>query len=284
MIASIRLMPKFTLKCNLSLQVIFTMSFKHITSRDNPIFKYQKKLADNSRDRKAEGKTLLDGVHLIEAYLNTFGEPELIIIPEGKSSGEANNLMQQLEHISTIMLPTLMFAELTPVASSTGILAVVTTPKINLPERPQFVLMLEDIQDPGNLGSLLRTAAAAGVQAVYLSKGCTDAWSPKSLRGGQGAQFVLPIIENADLIVELENFNGNTYATTIDGEPLYSQNLTQASAFVIGNEGAGLREKTIASCTKQISIPMSQSNLAIESLNAAAAAAICLFERNRQCN
>ena len=113
MIASIRLMPKFTLKCNLSLQVIFTMSFKHITSRDNPIFKYQKKLADNSRDRKAEGKTLLDGVHLIEAYLNTFGEPELIIIPEGKSSLEANNLMQQLEHISTIMLPTLMFAELT---------------------------------------------------------------------------------------------------------------------------------------------------------------------------
>ena len=282
--ASIRLMPKFTLKCILSLQVIFKMSFKHITSRDNPIFKYQKKLADNSRDRKAEGKTLLDGVHLIEAYLNTFGEPELIIIPEGKSSGEANNLMQQLEHISTIMLPTLMFAELTPVASSTGILAVVTTPKINLPERAQFVLMLEDIQDPGNLGSLLRTAAAAGVQAVYLSKGCTDAWSPKSLRGGQGAQFVLPIIENADLIVELENFNGNTYATTIDGEPLYSQNLTQASAFVIGNEGAGLREKTIASCTKQISIPMSQSNLAIESLNAAAAAAICLFERNRQCN
>ena len=282
--ASIRLMPKFTLKCILSLQVIFKMSFKHITSRDNPIFKYQKKLVDNSRDRKAEGKTLLDGVHLIEAYLHTFCEPELIIIPEGKSTLEANNLMQRLEHISTIMLPTLMFAELTPVASSTGILAVITTPRINLPEHSQFVLMLEDIQDPGNLGSMLRTAAAAGVQAVYLSKGCTDAWSPKSLRGGQGAQFVLPIVENADLIVELETFNGNSYATTMEGESLYSQNLTQASVFVIGNEGAGLREKTIASCTKSISIPMSQSNFAIESLNAAAAAAICLFERNRQCN
>ena len=176
------------------------MSFKHITSRDNPIFKFQKKLADNSRERKAEGKTLLDGVHLIEAYLQVFGEPELIIIPEGKSTLEASNLMQQLEHISTIMFPTLMFAELTPVASSTGILAVVKTPVMDLPEAPQFVLMLEDIQDPGNLGSMLRTAAAAGVQAVYLSKGCTDAWSPKALRGGQGAQFVLPIIENADLV------------------------------------------------------------------------------------
>lgn len=258
------------------------MSFKHITSRDNPIFKYQKKLADNSRERKAEGKTLLDGVHLIEAYLQVFGEPDLIIIPEGKSTLEASNLMQQLEHVSTIMFPTLMFAELTPVASSTGILAVVKTPVIELPDTPEFVLMLEDIQDPGNLGSMLRTAAAAGVQAVYLSKGCTDAWSPKALRGGQGAQFVLPIIENTDLVAQLQNFNGNSYATTMDGESLYSQHLSQATAFVMGNEGAGLREKTIANCTHKISIPMSQSNLAVESLNAAAAAAICLFERKRQ--
>ncbi len=258
------------------------MSFKHITSRDNPIFKYQKKLADNSRERKAEGKTLLDGVHLIEAYLQVFGEPDLIIIPEGKSTLEASNLMQQLEHVSTIMFPTLMFAELTPVASSTGILAVVKTPVIDLPDTPEFVLMLEDIQDPGNLGSMLRTAAAAGVQAVYLSKGCTDAWSPKALRGGQGAQFVLPIIENTDLVAQLQNFNGNSYATTMDGESLYSQHLSQATAFVMGNEGAGLREKTIANCTHKISIPMSQSNLAVESLNAAAAAAICLFERKRQ--
>ncbi len=259
------------------------MSFKHITSRDNPIFKYQKKLADNSRERKAEGKTLLDGVHLIEAYLQVFGEPELIIIPEGKSTLEASNLMQQLEHVSTIMFPTLMFAELTPVASSTGILAVVKTPVMDLPEAPQVVLMLEDIQDPGNLGSMLRTAAAAGVQAVYLSKGCTDAWSPKALRGGQGAQFVLPIIEHADLSEQLQNFSGNSYATTMDGESLYSQDLTQACAFVMGNEGAGLREKTIQHCTKRISIPMSQTNgLAVESLNAAAATAICLFERKRQ--
>ncbi len=259
------------------------MSFKHITSRDNPIFKYQKKLADNARERKHEGKTILDGVHLIEAYLQVFGEPELIIIPEGKSTLEASNLMQQLEHVNTIMFPTLMFAELTPVASSTGILAVVKTSVLAAPEQAQFVLMLEDIQDPGNLGSMLRTAAAAGVQAVYLSKGCTDAWSPKALRGGQGAQFVLPIMENADLSAQLQNFEGISYATTMDGESLFSQDLTQGSAFVIGNEGAGLTTKTIEHCTKRISIPMDQSHgLAVESLNAAAAAAICLFEHKRQ--
>jgi RNA methyltransferase, TrmH family len=255
------------------------MSFKHIVSRDNPVFKYQKKLAENARERRAEGKTLLDGVHLIESYCAAFGDPELIIIPEGKSSAEANTLMQQLEHVSTMMLPTLMFAELTPVASSTGILAVISTPQIASPEVVKFALMLEDIQDPGNLGSMLRTALGAGVEAVYLSKGCTDAWSPKALRGGQGAQFYLPIIEGVDIVSALQNFAGNTYATTMQGKSLYTQDLTQPTAFVIGNEGAGLSAKTLQAASHQISIPMNKN---LESLNAAAAAAVCLFECRRQ--
>lgn len=259
------------------------MTFKHIISRDNPVFKQLKKLADHARERRSEGQTLLDGVHLIEAYMATFGEPLMIVIPEGKSSVEATGLIQTLTEISTVMLPTLMFAELTPVASATGILALVKIPQLTAPEKPQFVLMLEDIQDPGNLGSMLRTAAAAGVEAVYLSVGCTDAWSPKALRGGQGAQFVLPIIERANLVTELQIFEGLSYATTMNGESLYSQDLTKATAFVMGNEGAGLSSKTSVVCTKKISIPMAKSRLAsVESLNAAAAAAICLFEHKRQ--
>ena len=261
------------------------MSFKHIVSRDNPVFKHLKKLADNARERRSEGQTLLDGVHLIEAYIAAFGEPTMVIIPEGQSSVEATGLIQALEHVSSMMLPTLMFAELTPVASATGILALVRIPQINMPESPSFVLMLEDIQDPGNLGSILRTAAAAGVEVVYLSTSCTDAWSPKALRGGQGAQFVLPVAASADLIAELENFNGNSYATAMQGESLYAQDLTQATAFVIGNEGAGLRKQTIAATTKSITIPMTETKLgAVESLNAGAAAAVCLFERKRQAN
>jgi TrmH family RNA methyltransferase len=259
------------------------MSFKHIVSRDNPVFKQLKKLADNARERRSEGKTLLDGVHLIEAYMAAFGEPLMVIIPEGQSSVEATGLIQALEHISTIMLPTLMFAELTPVANATGILALVKIPQLNSPEQPLFALMLEDIQDPGNLGSMLRTAAASGTEVVYLSTSCTDAWSPKALRGGQGAQFVLPIVERADLVAELQNFSGNTYATTMQGESLYAQDLMQPTAFVIGNEGAGLRKQTVAAATKSITIPMVESSLgSVESLNAGAATAICLFERMRQ--
>lgn len=258
-----------------------TMSFKHITSRDNAIFKHLKKLAENKRERSKEGKTLLDGVHLIEGYLQTFGEPELLIIPEGKSTHEASNMIQHLGDVNTVMFSTLMFAELTPVTASTGVLALVTIPNISVPETVSFALMLEDIQDPGNLGSMLRTALGAGVDAVYLSKGCTDAWSPKCLRGGQGAQLHLPIIEGVDIVSTIESFSGETYATTMTGDSLYDQDLSAPSAFIIGNEGAGLTSHVLSAATQKVSIPM---NTELESLNAAAATAVCLFERKRQTN
>lgn len=259
------------------------MAFKHITSRDNPVFKHLKKLTENARERSKESLTLLDGVHLIEAYLQVFGEPQLLIIPEGKSSLEATALMQQLQDVNTMMLPTLMFAELTPVASSTGILAMVRIPQLALPQQIHLGLMLEDIQDPGNMGSMLRTAAAAGVQVVYLSKGCTDAWSPKALRGGQGAQLLLPIVEHADLVETLQGFDGQSYAMAMQGDSLYSQAYTNPTMFVVGNEGSGLSAKVLQACSQALTIPMSGAHaVAVESLNAAAAAAICLFECQRQ--
>lgn len=259
------------------------MAFKHITSRDNSIFKHFKKVADNAKYRRSENLTLLDGVHLIESYLETFGEPVKLIIPEGKSNDEAVALMQQLDDDLIVMLPTLMFAELTPVASSTGILALVDIPVLVEPDEIQCALLIEDIQDPGNLGSLMRTAAAAGVDVVYLSTGCTQAWSPKSLRGGQGAQFVLPVVERVDLQAKLNQTKLVSYATVMHGESLYQQDFSQPSAIVVGNEGRGLKADTAAACTHHITIPMAQQSQAgVESLNAAAATAVVLFERYRQ--
>lgn len=258
------------------------MAFKHIISRDNSVFKQLKKLADSSRERRQTGKTLLDGVHLIEAYIENFGLPELLIIPEGQSSAEATGLIQAMadgDEVPTVMFTTLMFAELTPVASPTGILALVRIPEITAPESPSFVLMLEDIQDPGNVGAMLRSAAAAGVDVVYLSIGSADAWSPKALRGGQGAQFTLPIIERADLLDVAANFDGITLATTMDGTSLFKQDLTGAVAFMVGNEGAGLSRTLINAASECVAIPMSSK---VESLNATAAATVCLFERVRQ--
>lgn len=255
------------------------MTFKHITSRDNSLFKQLRKLADNARERRKNNETLLDGVHLLQAYIEQFGLPKLLVTAEGESTHEAVSLLQELTDVPTVMFTTLMFAELSPVATPTGILALVDMPQLPVPEQPDFVLMLEDIQDPGNLGSMLRSAAAAGVEAVYLSQGCADAWSPKALRGGQGAQFVLPIVERADLVQVSQEFRGETLATTLAGQSLYELDLQQPTAFVIGNEGAGLSDALIAAAGRQVSIPMAGQ---VESLNAAAAAAVCLFERRRQ--
>lgn len=255
------------------------MTFKHITSRDNSLFKQLKKLADSSRERRKLGQTLLDGVHLVEGYLGYFGEPELLVIPEGESSNEATGLLQTLVDVPTVMFPTLMFSELTPVASPTGILALVKIPQLPPPSTVDFALLLEDIQDPGNLGSILRTAAAAGVEAVYLSTGCTDAWSPKALRGGQGAHFVLPVVERVELLEFMRDFKGQTLATAMQGESLYAQDLKTPTAFLIGNEGTGLSDALLQAAHKRVNIPIAEG---VESLNAAAASAICLFERVRQ--
>ena len=255
------------------------MTFKHIISRDNSLFKQLKKLADSSRERRKLGETLLDGAHLVETYLEVFGEPRLLIIAEGESTAEVSHLIQQLADVPTVMFPTLMFQELAPVASPTGILALVKTPTIPLPESLNFVLMLEDIQDPGNLGSMLRTAAAAGVDAVYLSEGCTEAWSPKALRGGQGAQFTLPIVESADLVGLASNFEGQVLATTLRGDSIYKLDLTSPTAIAIGNEGNGLSGAMQKAASHHVTIPIAEG---VESLNAAAAASICLFERVRQ--
>lgn len=252
---------------------------KHITSRDNHLFKQLKKLADSSRERRKSGQALLDGVHLLTAYSEAFGKPELIIFAEGDSTDEAALQMGKFKDVHTVILPPAMFADLSPVATPTGILSLIQTPQVKLEQPPAFALLLEDIQQPGNLGSILRSAAAAGVEAVYLSDSCADAWSPKALRGGQGAHFVVPIIERANLFEVAADFQGQTLAATLEGESLYDLNLTQPTAFMIGNEGLGLSKELIDTASRCVSIPMPGR---VESLNAAAATAVCLFERTRQ--
>jgi TrmH family RNA methyltransferase len=255
------------------------MTYQHISSRNNPLFKQLKALNDSARERRVSGKLLLDGAHLIESYLQIFGEPELLVLSEGELALDVLHLLDRLAGIRTLTMPSSMFSSISPVKTPTGILALVATPLLAPPEDPQFVLMVENIQDPGNLGSLLRNAAASGVDVVYLSSGCTEAWSPRALRGGQGAHFVLPIVEQVDLVEQVRLFPGKALATTMDGDSLFKEDLSGRVAFIIGNEGAGISQSLLDHATKRITIPMSGK---VESLNAAAAAAVCLFERVRQ--
>ncbi|MDH4276009.1 MAG: RNA methyltransferase, partial [Gammaproteobacteria bacterium] len=144
---------------------------------------------------------------------------------------------------------------------------------------PACAVLLENIQDPGNLGGLLRTAAAAGAGAVYLSAGCTEAWSPKALRAGMGAHFLLQIHEQQDLTKIATQYTTSVATQLHAANSIYDVVLGDSVAFIFGNEGAGLSADLARCATHHVHIPMPGK---MESLNVAAAAAICLFERVRQ--
>ena len=254
---------------------------KLISSHDNPFYKALRKLAGSARQRGKEGQALLDGAHLLAAYLDCGKTPLHLLVTEAAlSDPEINSLLQRLHEVPLTQLDNALFAELTELKSVTGIIALIAVPQVaHNAMQSRFSLLLENIQDPGNLGSMLRTAAAAGCDAVFLSKGCADAWSPRVLRAAMGGHFVLSLHENADLLAVAATFKGKLFAAALSpGTSLYDQVLTGNIAFAIGNEGAGLTPPLLAGAIS-VTIPMPGK---VESLNAAAAAAICLFEAVRQ--
>lgn len=256
---------------------------KTIQSRDNPFFKELKKLAGSARQRAKAGRALLDGAHLVRACLDAGLRPEHIVV--SLSAGEDAEIAALLAAIPGAPLTRLddaLFAELTELKTPTGILALIGQPHpAGSAAHSRFALLLEDIQDPGNLGSMIRSAAAAGCDAVFLSRGCADAWSPRVLRAGMGGHFVLSIHESTDLVATAAAFPGLCLAAALRAkQSLYACDLRGNVAFAIGNEGAGLSPGLLQAC-RPVSIPMPGK---VESLNAAAAAAVCLFEAGRQRN
>lgn len=251
-----------------------------ISSRDNPIFRRLKKLIESARARRAARMTLLDGEHLLAAYLDAGGQPHTLVRAASFDAGSLEPLAARCPQAKAIVLPDALFTELSPVATPTGLLAEaawLTPPAI---DTTPLVIVLEDIQDPGNLGSMLRTGAAAGATLAVLSKGCHDPWSPKALRGGQGAQFVLPLLAGVDIVEWLAGFTGESLALALaEDNSLYARTLTGSLALVVGNEGAGLSQAVCVAASATIRIPMPGR---IESLNAAAALAVAVFEAARQ--
>lgn len=255
---------------------------KIIQSRDNPFFRELSRLAGSARQRSKANQTLLDGTHLLAACLDSGRRPKHILLNAAAlQDAEIAALLERANGVPVAQLDDRLFAELSELKTPTGILALIDLPQPEVPVADsRFSLLLEDIQNPGNLGSILRSAAAAGCDAVFLSKGCADAWSPKVLRAAMGGHFALHIHERQDLPDVARSFAGALLATGLrGGRSLYDCDLSGNVAFMIGNEGAGLSDGLLHLATRTIIIPMSGK---IESLNAAAAAAICLFEAVRQ--
>ncbi len=251
-----------------------------ITSHDNPIFRRLKKLAESARARREARMTLLDGEHLLAAYLDAGGQPHTLVRAASSDPAKLAPLAARCTQAKALVLPDALFAELSPVATPSGSVAEAAWLAPPAIEGVPLVVVLEDIQDPGNVGAMLRTAAAAGATRAVLSKGCHDPWSPKALRGGQGAQFVLPLDTGIDLPDWLACFGGDSLALAPgEGGSLYGRVLTGPLALVVGNEGAGLSLAACAAAAARVSIPMRGK---VESLNAAAALAVAVFEAARQ--
>ena len=260
-----------------------------ITSREHPVIKQLVKLEKPSNFRKKINLTLLDGPHLVQTYVAVVGAPTNLIVNQSRiDHDEIKQLLEliarqkktKIYHVSDAL-----FRHVSPVKTPTGILATIpipTTTTTPINQNNAFYVLLESIQDPGNLGSILRSAAAANVSDVFLSSDCADTWSPKTLRAAMGAHFYLTIHEHCNLQAVIQRFNGKVkfIATALRAEKnLYRTSLTGPLAFVIGNEGRGVSEVISQAATEIISISMPGKT---ESLNAAAAAAICFFEKVRQ--
>lgn len=252
---------------------------KFVQSRDNPFFKELRRLVESGRERRKAGLTVLDGVHLVQAYEEALGPVRtLVVSSHGLQNPEIAALGKGRE---TVELADALCRELGTVDTPSGILAVVPLPEaLSKPDPGLDTVVLDGIQDPGNVGTLLRTAAAAGFRQVVLSGDCAAVWSPKVLRAGQGAHFTLAIGENADLTAFLADFHGTVAVTCLEGATsLYETPLDSPLAWVFGSEGQGVRPAVAAQATARVRIPMPGQ---VESLNVGAAAAVCLFETVRR--
>ncbi len=255
-----------------------------IRSRDNALVKRVVRLAESARDRSAEGVAVLEGWHLIRACLEApeFGRPSLerIVVCEAiLRAPETRAMLDLAESVPVTVVAEPAFSRLGPVDGPNAVVALMTFPGTRRrdPASAQaFELWLEDVQDPGNVGTLIRTAAAAGVTAVRLSVGCADPWSPKVLRAGMGGQFAVPIEIDSDLVGRARSGAVTTYAFALAGTAdLFGEPIARPLALILGNEGSGLGAALSNEVDRSVRIPMPG---AVESLNVAAAGAVALFE------
>ncbi len=256
---------------------------QRITSAHNPRLREAARLFASARDRRKAGKCVLEGEHLIAVYAERVGAPQTVIVSEEALQRAGTRAVAERFGERTLLVPTHLFADLAALPVGVGIIAVVSTPSTSTPGPSEFCLLLEDLQDPGNVGSILRTAAAAGVDRVLLSKHCAFAWSPKVLRAAQGAHFLVAIDEGVELPAWAARFRtaqGRVLAAVVShGASIFATDLRGRVAIAIGNEGSGLSAALQQEVDVNVSIPMPGG---MESLNAAAAAAVCLFECVRQ--
>ncbi len=264
-----------------------------ITSTTNQHVKTIRSLGNSRKDRQRERLFVLEGVRLIATALAAGATLALALYdPEQLASTPAGvPLLAQLEQLPTCYPASeRVLAVVTDTVNPQGVVAVATIPHWDLAAvqaQPSGVLLvLDSLQDPGNAGTLLRSAQAAGVQAVLTSSGTTDLYSPKVVRSAMGAHFSVPIFPDLpwdDIRAvqhRLHGAAGAIYAADAGGSlPYYAANWQQPATLIVGNEAHGISDAARSAATALLTIPM---HGATESLNAAIAGSVILFEALRQ--
>lgn len=252
-----------------------------LRSRANPRVRRWQRLVRDARIRRSECCALIEGPHLVAAYLDQGGRPKAILVSEGAMRRIEVAQLVQRAAIEPVLLSDSLFRSIADAEAPTGIAAEIgIRAGAKRLEESTGCVFLEGIQDSGNVGTIIRSAAAFGAENVVLSRGCADAWSPKALRAGMGGHFALDVLEGEDLVAAIERFGGKTVcAVTRGGIPVHELNLRGRLGWIFGSEGQGVSEALAANAAHRITIPIAAE---AESLNVAAAAAICLYEARRQ--
>jgi TrmH family RNA methyltransferase len=252
-----------------------------IRSRANPRVRRWQRLAADARTRRKEARALIEGPHLVAAFLAAGGKPEALIVSEsGVGKREISELVDRAG-LELAVLSDAVFRAIADAETPQGLAAEIAIPAARAPlaDSPGCVL-LDGIQDAGNVGAILRSANAFGVSDVLLAAGCADPWSPKVLRAAMGAHFSLRLGPSRNPLADIERFHG-TVACTVPrgGVPIGQADLTGRILWIFGAEGAGIRRELSTRADIRVTIQMPGP---AESLNVAAAAAICFYEASRR--
>jgi len=254
-----------------------------ITSPKNDKAKYIRALQSRRRVRQREHRLVFEGVRLIEETVRADFPPVFVFhTEEANSDARSSKLLKMLRRMQ---VPCHTVSERVMDACSDtetpqGILAVLPIPDLAPPNHPTFTLILDRVQDPGNLGTILRTALAGGVEQVLLAPGTVDANNPKVVRAAMGAHLRLPVAAITWKAITEAVVGCDVWLADIDGEALYTTvDWTRPTALIVGNEARGAGEQARSLAQGDISIPMTAE---VESLNTAAATAVVIFEVVRQ--
>lgn len=251
-----------------------------ITSSQNPKLKLVRALMGHAKKRRAESAFVAEGVRLIEDAVNANWPIRFMLYDETLSErGRSQVESLRSRGVECEEVPPSLMKSITDMETSQGIFAVLSIHQLPITNPPTFLLIPDQIRDPGNLGTLIRSAEAAGVDAVLIPPETTDPFAPKVVRAGMGAHFRLPIRTMSWEALTGRLAGLQVYLADLDGRSCWETDLLAPLALVVGGEAEGASEPARKSANERISIPMAGKT---ESLNAAVAGSVLMFEVMRQ--